>query len=244
MSLLHVSATHGPSSGNIYYWGDHCTGHFVVCALRHIVVFVVNLFPRIYPSYLFWRLFQSCSSHSWDKQHVQKKVHTLRVTNVIYRFEIGYSSLYIFPMKTVRALKPALLSLDILKVTICIIPQSECTNWHVNAMWIRGPHTNDYEDCGLLTCNAMQFGWTYRLRIQDRRLSQSRTHQKLETSWARILLVSWMVYSSTVKMEAICSYETSGSPKTTWCYNLEYRTLQVNTTRNKAFRCKYQHGYR
>jgi hypothetical protein len=39
-SLLHVSATHGPSSGNTFcYWGDHCTAHFVFCALRHIIAF-------------------------------------------------------------------------------------------------------------------------------------------------------------------------------------------------------------
>jgi hypothetical protein len=51
--LLHVSATHRPSSGNICYWGDHCTVHFVFCALRHIVVVAVNFLPRIFPSYLF-----------------------------------------------------------------------------------------------------------------------------------------------------------------------------------------------
>jgi hypothetical protein len=52
--LLHVSATHGLSSGNIYYWGDHCTVHFVFCTLRHINFFVVvNFICRIYPLYLF-----------------------------------------------------------------------------------------------------------------------------------------------------------------------------------------------
>jgi hypothetical protein len=30
-----------------------CTVHFVFHALRHIIVFVVNFFRRIYPSYLF-----------------------------------------------------------------------------------------------------------------------------------------------------------------------------------------------
>jgi hypothetical protein len=49
--LLHVSATHGPSPGNFYYWGDHCTVHFVFCALRHVIVFVVSFFSTIFPSY-------------------------------------------------------------------------------------------------------------------------------------------------------------------------------------------------
>jgi hypothetical protein len=44
--LLHVSAAHGPSSGNTYYLGRplHCT-HFL-STLRHIVV-VVSLLGRI-----------------------------------------------------------------------------------------------------------------------------------------------------------------------------------------------------
>jgi hypothetical protein len=41
------------------YWGDHCTVHFVFCALRHMVVFVVSFFRRILPLYLFWWIFQS-----------------------------------------------------------------------------------------------------------------------------------------------------------------------------------------
>jgi hypothetical protein len=51
MSLLHVSATHGPSSGNIYYLGNHCTVHFVLSIIRHIVV--VNLLCRIFSTIFF-----------------------------------------------------------------------------------------------------------------------------------------------------------------------------------------------
>jgi hypothetical protein len=50
--LLHVSATHGPSSGNLYYWGDHCTVHFVFCALRHIVVLLLISFV-VYSNHIF-----------------------------------------------------------------------------------------------------------------------------------------------------------------------------------------------
>jgi hypothetical protein len=35
-------------------WGDHCTAHFLLSTLRHIVVVVVvvNLLRRVFPSYL------------------------------------------------------------------------------------------------------------------------------------------------------------------------------------------------
>jgi hypothetical protein len=49
--LLHVSAAHGPSSGNTHYFGRplHCAlVHFVFCTYRHIVVIVLNLFYRIF----------------------------------------------------------------------------------------------------------------------------------------------------------------------------------------------------
>jgi drug/metabolite transporter (DMT)-like permease len=58
--LLHVSAAHGPSSGNIYYLGVHCTVHFVFCTYRHIAVIIVNLFHRIFLSYFSPQPFQ-CS---------------------------------------------------------------------------------------------------------------------------------------------------------------------------------------
>jgi hypothetical protein len=64
MSLLYVSATHGPSSGNTYYLGRplHCT--LCPSTLRHVVVVVddddddddddvvVNSLHRIFSSYL------------------------------------------------------------------------------------------------------------------------------------------------------------------------------------------------
>jgi hypothetical protein len=43
-NFRHVSAAHGPSSGEslINYWGDHCTVHFR--ALWHVVVLLLYLF--------------------------------------------------------------------------------------------------------------------------------------------------------------------------------------------------------
>jgi hypothetical protein len=41
-----------------------------------------------------------------------------------------------------------------------------------------------------------------------------------------LLLVSWLTYSSTLKMEAICSSEKSSSLLITWCYNPNDCNLQ------------------
>jgi hypothetical protein len=44
-----------------------------------------------------------------------------------------------------------------------------------------------------------------------------------------LLLGSWFVYSSTIKMEAICTSETADSLRTTRCYSRE------NLSAHKAF---------
>jgi hypothetical protein len=59
--LLHVSAAHGPSSGNTYYLRNHCTVHFVFCTYERIVGILVNLFGRIFLPFFFQQPFQ-CSS--------------------------------------------------------------------------------------------------------------------------------------------------------------------------------------
>jgi hypothetical protein len=43
------------------YWGDHCTVHFVYCALRHIVVLLLVSFVE-YIHCIFWRPSQSFMS--------------------------------------------------------------------------------------------------------------------------------------------------------------------------------------
>jgi hypothetical protein len=48
--LLHGSAARGHHQATLVTWGDHCTVHFVLSILRHVVdvVVVVNLFRRIF----------------------------------------------------------------------------------------------------------------------------------------------------------------------------------------------------
>jgi hypothetical protein len=46
------------------------------------------------------------------------------------------------------------------------------------------------------------------------------------------LLVSCLAYSSTLKMEAMCSSETSGPHRTTWHCDSEDRTLHINPSEN------------
>jgi hypothetical protein len=56
--LLHVSAAHGPPSGNIYYLGRqlNCT-ILVFCSYRRIVFIVVNFIYRIFLPYFLSRHF-------------------------------------------------------------------------------------------------------------------------------------------------------------------------------------------
>jgi hypothetical protein len=47
----------GHHQATLIIWGNHCTVHFVISTLRHVVVVVVvvvvNLLRRIFSSYLF-----------------------------------------------------------------------------------------------------------------------------------------------------------------------------------------------
>jgi hypothetical protein len=48
----------------------------------------------------------------------------------------------------------------------------------------------------------------------------------------QLRLVCCLVYSLNFETEAICSSETSCSPRTTWRYNLEDSTLHINRSVN------------
>jgi hypothetical protein len=74
----------------------------------------------------------------------------------------------------------------------------------------------DITPCSPLSVNR-RFGGTYRLHLQ----------QMLATSFHSGFFLK--LYFSTLKMEAICSSETSvDTQRTTWCYIPEDCTLQLN----------------
>jgi hypothetical protein len=83
--------------------------------------------------------------------------------------------------------------------------------------------------CDITPCSPLRvkrcFGGTYRLLLQGRRNQFSKNQQA--SRWqAECLLVFAELISSTVKMEAICSSETSvETPRTTRRHIPEYDTL-------------------
>jgi hypothetical protein len=68
----------------------------------------------------------------------------------------------------------------------------------------------DMTPCNLLICTR-RFGGTYRLHIQGGRIVQEPSEQAGGILLATCLLAGLLNYSSTLKMEAICSSETSGA---------------------------------
>jgi hypothetical protein len=68
-----------------------------------------------------------------------------------------------------------------------------------------------------------RIGAIYSIHLQGRRASQAKNLQKQAV--IPLLLVSCLVYSSTLKMEAICSSATLGLLRTTRLYNPEVRIL-------------------
>jgi hypothetical protein len=64
----------------------------------------------------------------------------------------------------------------------------------------------------VIPCNPLKvnerFGSTRHLHLQSGRLSQARTRLKQVATRACFMLVSYMIYSSTLKMEATCPSET------------------------------------
>jgi hypothetical protein len=73
-----------------------------------------------------------------------------------------------------------------------------------------------------------------RLRVHDKRVSHTRNDRAAGRSYQPLLatcltVVSFLAYSSTLKMEATCSFEISVAFQwITWCYIPEDRTLQGN----------------
>jgi hypothetical protein len=75
----------------------------------------------------------------------------------------------------------------------------------------------DITPCSPLSVN--RFGGIYRLHLPCRRIRRARLQS--ESSWKAELcftLVSCSAYSSTLKIEAICSSETVDTQRTTRCY--------------------------
>jgi hypothetical protein len=77
-------------------------------------------------------------------------------------------------------------------------------------------------------CSPLKVNWsfrgTYRFHLQDRRISRAR--YQWESRW-QAKLVSCSAYSSTLKMEALCSSETSVDfQRTTWHYTPKDNTLR------------------
>jgi hypothetical protein len=94
----------------------------------------------------------------------------------------------------------------------------------------------DIMPCSLLKVNR-RFGRTYRLHLQGRRIRQAREELCLPYAFT---VLSCSAYSSTLKMEAICSSETSvGFQRTTWRYIPEDSTLHIHRCENlKSYRHK------
>jgi hypothetical protein len=82
----------------------------------------------------------------------------------------------------------------------------------------------DITRCSLLNANR-RFRGTYCLHLQCRRISHARNHR--ESRWQAELSLS-PAYSSTLKMEAICSSEKSVDIQgTAWRYIPEDGTVQL-----------------
>jgi hypothetical protein len=93
----------------------------------------------------------------------------------------------------------------------------------------------DIRPFSLLNVNR-PFGRICRVHLQRRRISQTK-NLLLDTC---LMLVSCIAYSSTLKMEAMCSSETSGYfQRTTHRYIPENRTLHNHSCENLKFYIKF-----
>jgi hypothetical protein len=73
---------------------------------------------------------------------------------------------------------------------------------------------------------SVRFGGTYRRHLQGRRVSQGRNQHEAGSKQSRSMPVSFFAFSSTLKMGAICSSETSVDfHLTTWRYIPEDNSL-------------------
>jgi hypothetical protein len=92
---------------------------------------------------------------------------------------------------------------------------------------------------GIMLCSPLKidrrFGGTYRLFLQGRRISQRGNQNVVNVALLAtcFTLLSCLSYSSTLKMEALCSSETSIEfQRTTWRYIREERTLYNHRCEN------------
>jgi hypothetical protein len=94
--------------------------------------------------------------------------------------------------------------------------------------------------------NPRSFGEISRLRFQILKLSQARYwHEtggsllaedgQMSSAWHLFLVFSSLAYSSILKMQAICSFETSGGLRTLRCYNTEGCILKLNLCINICY---------
>jgi hypothetical protein len=91
----------------------------------------------------------------------------------------------------------------------------------------------------LVTCNARCFGGTYLLSLQSRNKSQARNRYEtgcsllkmeaqLSSACFLLPLVSCLAYFSILKIQVICSSETSGPLRIRWHYDPEIQIIQSN----------------
>jgi hypothetical protein len=85
------------------------------------------------------------------------------------------------------------------------------------------------KECGLLVCNAVQFGesQTFRRNISSTSGSKIKPSRKNRSACRLYVLVSCLDNFSTLKKEAIRSSETWGSLRTTRHLNLEERKIYL-----------------
>jgi hypothetical protein len=136
-----------------------------------------------------------CRNRLWSSSYC----NCLRFS-VIYLFEVHIFSLQLFLHTQTPSARFQVLSAVTMKSTV---------------LWVVPPCSSE---------RVRRFGWTYRLH-----LFTIEEWAKQETSRSSachfLLLVSCLTCSFTLKMEAICSSETSGCLRTTRRCNLQDRTL-------------------
>jgi hypothetical protein len=96
----------------------------------------------------------------------------------------------------------------------------------------------DITPCSPLKFNR-HFGRTCRLHLQSRKIGQARSQLEPDSKQS-FMLVSCLAYSSTLKMKATCSSETSVDfQRTTQRYIPEKRTFQGHRCENIKF-CEFK----